>query len=64
MSFINGNFIEAEKHSTDLFVIKYNLPLRTHGAATEYSSECAVDWISASNESNLSGKACAKQEFL
>lgn len=59
-SFINGSFIDAERHGICLFVINCNLPRRTQAAITGYSSKCALDWISAGNENNLSHKTCSK----
>ncbi len=45
-----------------IFVIQCNLPPRTQATATGYSSKCAADWISAGNESNLSGKDVKSRE--
>lgn len=63
-SFINGSFIDAERHSICLFVINCNLPRRTQAAITGYSSKCALDWISAGNENNLSPRHAQSMQPL
>lgn len=50
----------ASLRQKSVFVIHCNLPVRTQAPTNGYSSQCAADWISAGNESNLSGKPCEK----
>lgn len=62
VAFINGGFSQAEKYIRHM--LQFTPENTRRYCTTGYSSKCAVDWISASNESNLSGQACVKHRFL
>lgn len=51
----------ASSRQQSVFVTHCNLLVRTQAPISGYSSKCALDWISAGNESNSSGKVCEKQ---
>lgn len=55
-----SSLMGASVRQKSIFVMRCNLPWGIQATTTGAAQKCAVDWISAGNESNLSDKACEK----